>query len=395
MAEAREKTSFEAELDSRIASAQEKFNQQHSDLFPQEAVDAADATAEQPTLVPGTETPANQEEQGEGAKEPAVLAETTAPTPQKTEEAAPDKPTKEGSVNWKAVRDEQRAAKREIKRLEAELKALKTAPTAQQQAPQVQDAVPDTIQDDPFGFKAEMNRLREEIKQEQQRTQATTEQQRITQEIAQQEAAYRQREPQYDDALNHVVSTERNRYKFTGDAQVKGKMLMDLADRFSGSREDARIVQQAIDRLVDERDITELEAATEIAADLWIAQQRNLVIQGNMATGRSIPETVMEIAKAMGWSPKQIAQAQAAVQAAPAKPAVSPAEQIRATARASAAGKSLSQLQPAGINVPDGPQIRTVQDWMNFHKSNPTAAREYAKQMSARDPRWHLNLASR
>jgi hypothetical protein len=172
-------------------------------------------------------------------------------------------------------------------------------------------------------------------------------------------------------------------------------MLVDLAERFADTRQDAQIVQNAIDKLVD-GGMSEEQAGIEVAADLHMAQQRNLVLD-RLKVGQSVPEGVSEIARVMGYQPKPQAPAAAPVAAiaAPQKPGQTAAETIRATARASAAGKSLSQLSPAGVAVPDGPAIRTVQDWMALHKSNPEAARNYARQMSARDPTWHTKLASR
>jgi hypothetical protein len=147
------------------------------------------------------------------------------------------------------------------------------------------------------------------------------------------------------------------------------------------------------------RELSDTEAARVLATDIWIGEQRNFLIRNARASGKPVPEVVYEVARDMGYAPNPNAVAvrpngtPAATPAAPnGTPQPTVAERIRQQARASAAGKSLSAVTTGGAPDLTLPQIRTMQQWMDFRKKDPAGAARYMEQMNKISSTWHHQL---
>lgn len=403
------KTAFENDLDSRIARAKENLQQAHTDLFQTGDADVTPVpveTGNAPLETPGTPAePAPAGDAMPAAPAPEDIVQEPPAEPAEPAAAAPKEPKEpeegERRVNWKQARDQMRADKRELKRLQKELETLKAGKAAAPAQEPGQEQTPAAVQpeeDDPFGFKAELNKVRGEIAQMRQRTETERESDRLTNELVQAETTYRSSQPhgsQYDEAVKYMVDVERERYKLSGMANSQGALLLKAANDFGDTDPRAAAVRKAIEDTADANDLSDDEAAAVVATDLWIAAQRNGIINGHRGNMAALPNAVWNMALRMGFQPKAIAAAAAAVPGTSAAPAQSPAEKLRATARASAAGKSLSNLSSSGMPLSDGPAIRTVQDFQTLFQKDPAAARKYMMDMMKVDPQWHSKLAAK
>lgn len=425
----RPKTSLETDLDARVKKAQEQIQEGHADLFLGGAPPAEPAPAASPDAAPaepetslaaapdeGVEPPAEPapavepapaEPPAEPATEPAPGAEPPAEPPASGAEPAPRAAAEPEvqppgqKMDWKRYRELERETRRLKRQLEAKGKpATSTAApeTAAPAAPTTTPAAqPEPSEDDPFGVKAEIRASEERMRAQLEETNRRNEEQAVTVQIGQQEAAFRQEHPDYDDALKFIVEKERQRYISSGGAFVRGQRLLNACEEAQDRDPRAKQLLGVIERIADEHNMTDAQAATEVAADFWIQERRQEMIEG--ARGRSVPvpQAVWEVANVMGYTPQAAAtptpRAPGAPAAAPAAPAPrTTAEQVRAQARASAAGKSLSSVSTGGADTPPA-TIRTLSQFNDFMKKDPVAARRWMAQREKEyGPNWHREL---
>lgn len=400
-----------ADLDSRVAAARANLETTHSDMFPNATPPAAEAAPAAPAAeapaAPGTEIV--EPETPAAAPEPAPAPEAPKPAPAAAAPAAaPAAPVAEAAPEPEAPKPPTGTDWREFRRIQKEMKKARqqpSAPAAAAPAPAPAPA-PETDADDPFGYKAEIKRVREDSERRIAEMEArlgnqNTETNLVT-TINTQEAAFRTEHPDYDDAINHLVKVETGRYQRSGGARAEATQMLSWLEQQEALPEgqrhpDAPKLRNAIDTEGDTRNVDDLTAAMKVATDLYIGRQRNLIVQGAMAEHIPVPQKVYEIAtEFMGYQAKaRPAAAAAPAAAAPAAPApgtTTVAEQIRRQARASAAGKSISQAASSAATEPEIPQITKLSEWMALRNRDPVAAREYMAAASAVDPRWHTKL---
>jgi uncharacterized protein YfiM (DUF2279 family) len=417
-----EKTTFEREMDEKIARARQAVETKFGNLEepPAELPTIPDVSAEVPEPPAPAEVPP-------AAPAPKPVPKTvepppTAPAEEPTPVAAAPEPAPVPKVetrppenfDWREFRRQQR----ELRKLEKEMEELRkqkadaAAPTAV--PAEVPSPAPAT-EDDPFGvnkalkevetLKADRERDRQEYEVQRRRDQEN----QLRAELNQQESVFVAKQPDYYDAINHMVNFETRRFHMAGLASMHGNQLLrdpqyapvieKIADDYvaipdANSPRGFNLVERS-KATEGAREISDAEAAQALATDLWIGARRNEVIQAAKASGRQIPEVVWDLAGAMGYQPKPIpgAAAPAANSAAAATaPAQSVAEKIRHQAKVSAAGKSISQAS-GGMPTESGPkQFKTLAELMAFRKADPAGYLRYQKEMSAINPAWHRDL---
>jgi hypothetical protein len=398
-----------SDLDDRVANARKNLETSHSDMFPVAVPGAAPAPDAPPVEVPilattelvETETPAAAPEPAAPAPEPAPAPAAPAPAPAPVAAApetpaAPEAPKPPTGIDW-----------REFRRVQKEMKKTGRAPEPGAPAPAPAAATPETDADDPFGYKAEIRKVREEsdrrIADMEARLGNQNTETNLIATINTQEATFRAEHPDYDDAIKHLITVETGRYQRSGGARYEaGEMIKWLSTQEAlpenQRHPDAARLRTAIDTEGDARNVDDTTAAMKVATDLYIGRQRNLIVQGALAEHVPVPQKVWETAtEFMGYQPKARA---AADPAAPAPAALAPAptttvaEKIRREARASAAGKSISNAASSAATEPDMPQIKTLKEWAAFHSRDPQGARQYMAEMNATDPKWISRLSA-
>lgn len=414
------------ELDEREAHARKAFETSHTELFPDPAAppaaavpDAAEAPAELPTEpvesdAPPIEAPSVHPE--EAPAPPAAVSPAPAISP---ESAAP--PEERGNFDWRKYRQLERE-KRKLEKQVADLQKPSAVAAPEVPAPAVPAVAPEIQppsaydENDPFGVKAaareEANRVRREqqAEWEQQRAEDQERQELVNIDRAEREFAAKQ--PDYYDAVTHLANYERSRYQRTGMAQVEAQKMMNdpqwaqaierVADNYvfipDPNRPNhlltAERTKLTAEQMAGAREMTDGDAAVCLATERWIQARRHDVLAGARVTGRPVPEIVWEVAtQDLGYKPRAVAPA-ANGGIAPAAGNQSVAERVRQSARATAAGKSLSSVSGAPT---DGTvaqqQIKTLRDYMELRNRDPQAARAYNERMQKVDPAWHTRLA--
>jgi hypothetical protein len=286
------------------------------------------------------------------------------------------------------------------------MKKTGRAPEPGAPAPAPAAATPETDADDPFGYKAEIRKVREEsdrrIADMEARLGNQNNETNLVATINTQEAAFRAEHPDYDDAIKHLITVETGRYQRSGGARYEaGEMIKWLSTQEAlpenQRHPDAARLRTAIDTEGDARNVDDTTAAMKVATDLYIGRQRNLIVQGALAEHVPVPQKVWETAtEFMGYQPKARTPALGASPTPAPGPAPAPtttvAEKIRREARASAAGKSISNAASAAATEPDMPQITKLSEWVALRNRDPQGARDYMAAASAADPRWHTKL---
>lgn len=298
----------EAELGiSQSADLAPGLQQQHSVVTGEDAIPSP-APAETPTASPA-ETPPTPEPAPPPpppTEPPAVESPPVAAHP----DAEPPKETPEWK-SWQRAREEKRAAREAREELQREreriasLEAEKAALRAQlQQQQQPQDEYAQEV-DPQVALQQRMEMLEEQLRER-----------RVTDAIVQQETRFRADHPDYDKALEYLVTFERRAAEETGQLDV-------VADRVRTT------VPDQVRQLAVQKAMTEAEAARDLAAGYIFLARRQELVEGSTRTGKALPESVYALAKMRGY--QGVAQTPAPVQSpAPPPQNLSAAEQQRA-----------------------------------------------------------------
>jgi hypothetical protein len=415
------------ELDDRSKKAYQAFEQAHSDLgaVPGPEAPAAEVpevvVPELPLEIAPVETDAPEPVVAEPAETPppaAAEAEPASASPS-AEPAAPPVEKKE-PFDWRKFRQQERELRKAQKEL-AELKAGKApAPAAPETAEPVAAPAPVEApaydESDPFGVKAaakeEGDRVRRELQEKWDRERAADAQKAELVEIDNQERNFIATHPDYYDAVAHLANYERSRYQRTGAAQVEAvKMMGDpqwqaaierVADNYvfvpDPNRPNhlltAERTKLSAEQMATAREMTDADAAVCLATERWIQARRQDVLNGARATRRTVPEVVWDVAiNDLGYKPRAAAPAAKANGAPPSTDTRTAAERVRASAKATAASKSLSAVSSSPpIDANSGQQIKTLRDLTDLQRKDPKAFRELNDRMSRSNPSWYRDL---
>jgi hypothetical protein len=397
-----EPTAFEKDLEGRIAKAKADIETRTTDLNPKpDAAPAAPAPKVEvetpPAEMPSTEAPLT--ETAPGVETPPVT-EPARETPPVTEPApkteVPEQRAEGDKFDWKGYRELQRENRRLKREAEERAKTPKTtAPGAEVETPPAQP-LPNG-EEDALGLRTMVTEATqpalERITQAEQRLAA----ERVQLEIQQSEAQFRQVHPDYDEAARALVLNEKKRYELSGDNLVTGEKLYNAALAAADRDPRAREMVDMIETRAEQQNISDLQAAAQVATDLWLQTQTNRVIEGARKRGISVAQAVWEQAtEVLGYQPKAVTttatQLPATTEAA--RPAESVAEKMRREARATAAGKSVSAAASASSVEQPPTAYNTLRDLNAFRDRDPVGYRAYIAQRTAKDPNWHRSLTA-
>ena len=291
---------------------------------------------------------------------PAPPAAEPAPVPAPVE-TAPDvkvptwrqireaeKRTKETANELQAEREARAALERERAELQAQLRTAQTPPE-------------ERIEPDP------LTTVEQRLARAEQMLQAT----QIENRLNQQATEFARQHPDYQQALQHYIDTQRKEAELTGELDEVASRIRQLKP--------AEVRQEAFQRGVSEADMSR-----ELAYGVLFEARRQALMVGAQRQGRTVPEVVYELAQARGFHTGNGTET-----AAPALPAsASAAEQVRRE-QTQAAEASLSSLSTSGSAPPKG--ITTRIDFMSMEASEQM---KYVDEMDQRarlkrdDPNW-------
>lgn len=428
--------SFEEEMDARVKKARESF--ENKDQAPTQVTAPLEVPpAEIPELpavgelkedAPVTpEPPAAPEPPPPAPAEPVPpIAAAPPPAPPVAPPPAADVPPKPPAQNDGFPWGEFRTQQRKLRALEREAASRQAAadkaagsgpPTAAPAAPAAPAATPPPVGDenDPFGIEATKREI-ETLRGQMNADRATSEQERaqnedrmLRTEINSQEATFVQATPDYYKAIDHMIYVEKHRVTASGLSALRGDaMLRDpnftpaiekIADNYVAlpdptSPTGEKIVERHLGG-PGARELSDTDAATVLATEIHIGEQRNQLIAAARRGGVFNPRVIYDTARAMGYQPGAMPPAPAgapAANGAAAAPAQSVAEKIRQQAKANAAGKSLSAVPTGGMPTDSSPVIRTLRDLMAFRQSDHRGYLAYQDRMNRSNPNWMREL---
>lgn len=415
------KTTFEDDLNNRVAKAREKVRQKVAPLEAPPPTDGTDIVVENAGVLPldtsdtpvVPEIPPAPEAVIEAAPPPPEVpppaAEKPAEPPAPPVEVKPAEPDIKPDVErYRAERE----SRRQIRKLEKEIAALQAR---QAQAPVVQPpeqmaTTPETTDNDPFGFEAARQRTIAEVNAklaenkrdlEQQKQLLAQEQARLA--LQQEEAQFAVQHPDYAQARDHLLNWERQRYLKSGAATAQSLRMRQAAEWQVANHPDPQERQRAqeyiekVEAYADDKGISDADAWVTAATDTWVENLRAQVIEGARARRESVAQNAWNLAvEYAGYQPKETVTGAPTAAKIPevvdSGPPISPAERIRQQAKAAAAGKSLSAAS-ASTPSPTQPTIQTLQQWMAWRQKDPAGARQWMEAQNRVNPNWYRDLA--
>jgi hypothetical protein len=268
---------------------------------------------------------------------------------------------------------EKRAAERKLAETQRELEDLRAKERERQAAAAAEDpALPDF--DDPI---EEVKRGQERIEGELKRQAEENRQRDIQNAVTRDEEVFKQVNPDYNDALTFVGQRARQRFEVTG-------VLDEVADDIMEKHSDY------IDQVLKHKGITDPSvedaenAAKDIAFAVTFEKERVQFVQRAMRRGKSVAQSVYELAVSEGYTKKAEA-APVVVDPPPAAPDKKPAtaqERVKRAAQVELAAQSLSAMQQAGkVKL----EVRTKSEYMQL---SPKEQDAFTERMELINPNW-------
>lgn len=291
------------------------LQQQHSAVTGEDVIPPT--TPEVPPPPPPEPAPPPSPEVPPAVPEPPPPPPVTAAPPPTDSDAEPAQRETPEWKSWQRAREEKRAAReareelqRERERaqqLEAERAALRAQLEQRERLERGESVEPQEV-DPQVQMQQRLEMLEEQLRER-----------RVTDAIVQQENRFRSERPDYDKALEYLVTFERRQAEETGQLDV-------VADRVRTT------VPDQVRQLAMQKSLTEAEAARDLAAGYIFLARRQELVEGSARTGKPLPEAVYAMAKMRGYQGLTTQNGQPAItQPAPPPPQnLSAAEQQRA-----------------------------------------------------------------
>lgn len=260
---------------------------------------------------------------------------------------------------WSQMREAQRKVKEDQERVAKEREELEA-----EKRRLAGDAVDPSELDDPL---TKMERELAEIKARElerdqkfekitQQTAAQLEAERDQRAILDEVREFERTNPDYIDALNHLVESRREELDDLGVIDSAAEQwLLKYPDHVKRHATDIGKNPEAEDELY--------EAARDVAFKVLLDNERQLIIKGARTRNEKVPEVVYRNAVRRGYRPAD-APAPAAAAPTPAKAAEQARDRVRTAMQAQATTQSLSAVRNGG--VPKGREIKTKDDIMNL-----------------------------
>lgn len=206
----------------------------------------------------------------------------------------------------------------------------------------------------------------------------------VDQQLADQAARFSKDHPDYPQALDAYIAQERKAAELTGEVD-------DIAERV------LRDASPAVAELANQRNITRLEAARELAVNVIFEGRKIQLARSANRMGRTVPELIYELEQERGWkAPAAPAPGTATAVIPPPAPAatsVSAAEQIREQQR-TAAENSLAAMPLSSSAPPRRVNTKADFDALDWREQDRFIQDMDAKAAKGEVPQnWHEQLS--
>ena len=355
---------------------------EHPDLATQSQEVTEETVKETPAVEesPAQEQAPQQEPPATGERPPQQTEEKPAEEARETQ--APEKKPDPRREYWKEMRELKRANKERERELNEERLAREKVERdlEEERARRRLEAgdIEEAELDDPL---AKVNKDLEDIKAKQERTaqqlqetQALNQQRSVEAEIEREEERFRADHPDYHDAVDFLVQTQRDEFEETG--------ILDAVTQEMLERSPEVVEQHMQSTGMDD----EYEAAKDVSFRLMVNEQRKAFVAATRKGGRSVAQAAYNLAKKRGYQAQAPATEEETKPQAPKPPTAK--ERVERAKKLEPATQSLSSMQNKGTPVPA--QIRTRQQLLDL---DPDEMDKYIVEMDAKDPTWDRNLA--
>lgn len=343
----------------------------------------------QVTIEPAIPVPAPAPEPAPAAEPPPVVAPAepepaqappaVAPPPVVEQRGGPDAAFRDMRLAQRAKKEAEQELQRERERLAA---LQREQDELRRQLQQATTPVPaDQYDIDPLTqVQSDQAQLRAEIAQ----LRAQNEARSVDDQLNQQATAFSREHPDYQQALNYYVDSERKEAEVSGELDVVAYRIRTNAG--------AEVQRQIRDEAM-RQGVTEAEVSRNLAVGVIFEARKQAMVVGAARAGRQVPDVLYELAQVRGFKSANGNGTQAPVAATPALSAnLSAAEQIRAEQTQAAVG-SLASLASTGTAPPKA--IRSRADLLSLPAAEQERYIQHMDDLAAQgkmSPQWERDL---